>query len=79
MEILKKPSMCVVRCPDPYGRWKTWKKNGKKAKKKELKTKNGKKKNGKHALNTSFFFLLFEPLVCSDLIKLCVDAAKVDL
>jgi hypothetical protein len=22
MEILKKQSMCVVRCPDPYGRWK---------------------------------------------------------
>jgi hypothetical protein len=61
MEILKKQSMCVVRCPDPYGRWKTWKKNGKKAKKKELKTKNGKKKSGKPTINAGFLFLLFPP------------------
>jgi hypothetical protein len=38
---------------------KTWKKNGKKARKKELRTKNGKKKNGKPTINASFLFLLF--------------------
>ncbi len=59
MEILKKPSMGVVRCPEPYGRWKTWRKNGKKARKKELRTTNGKKKSGKSTTNASFLFLLF--------------------
>jgi hypothetical protein len=60
MEILKKQSMCVVRCPDPYGRWKSWRKNGKKAKaKKEPRTKNGKKKSGKPTINEVLSFLLF--------------------
>ena len=41
------------------GGGKTWRKNGKKAGKKELKTKNGKKKSGKPKMNASFLFLLF--------------------
>jgi hypothetical protein len=37
----------------------TWRKNGKKARKKEQRMKNGKKKSGKPTTNASFLFLLF--------------------